>query len=176
MPVFLWGLWIYRETSVAGRHAVAAHRENEIPWTPFSGDDMVKLRKQGKPMIIDFTADWCWNCKINEATALNTQPVVQFIRDQKFVPFLADYTDESDDIRKWLNVFGTDAVPLTVIIPPGKGKVITLNGVYTQSQLLAKLKAAIEQSDPGSAGAMSESETAPPASPEKLDGHVGMSP
>ena len=38
--------------------------QEEIPWQPFS--DQVVQDLKGKPLFIDFTADWCLTCKVNE--------------------------------------------------------------------------------------------------------------
>jgi hypothetical protein len=69
--------------------------------------------------------------------------VVDFIREHDITPLLADYTRENEEIRKWLNHFQQDSVPLTIVIPPGNSKIIALRGQYSQHQLLESLKAAL---------------------------------
>lgn len=127
-PVFLFGLWMGQKV------------EERMPWQPFSESTLVELRQQGKPMLIDFTADWCVICKLNESVALNTEETAEFVRKHGITPLMADFTSENDEIRKWLNQFGQDSVPLTLIIPPGlDSEIIALRGQYTKGILLEKL-------------------------------------
>ncbi|MCA9081564.1 MAG: thioredoxin family protein, partial [Planctomycetaceae bacterium] len=120
-----------------------SHSEYHLAWTPFSEQRMIELRKEGKPMLIDFTAAWCAVCKTNEAIALNTQATKEFIDAHGVETMVGDFTQEDKEILKWLNQFGQDSVPLTIIVPPGTDKeLIALRGLYTQSTLLSKLREA----------------------------------
>jgi len=142
-PVFLFGLWLLQEFKVGGP---AEMQLSKMPWQEFSEEQLVKFRTQGRPMLIDFTANWCVICKINEKIALDRDETVKFIEQHGFVPLLADFTHENAEILKWLREFGQESVPLTIIVPPGKGsEIIALRGQYTQGTLLEKLKQAIGQ-------------------------------
>ena len=65
------------------------------------------------------------------------------------VPLLADFTDESDEIKQWLLKFRQDGVPLTVIFPAARqNEPIVLSGVYTKGTLLKKLQEAVKTASP----------------------------
>lgn len=131
LPVLLFGLWWL-------------NYEDKIEWKPFSEQQMVALREDETPMLIDFTASWCAICKVNEVTALNTDRTAEFVSQHGFVTMVADFSDEDPEIKKWLNVFKQESVPLTVIIPGDKSKeVIPLRGRFTQAELLTKLQEAV---------------------------------
>jgi thiol:disulfide interchange protein len=99
-------------------------------------------------MLVDFTADWCAIYKTNERRALNTKRTAEFVRENGIVTFVADWTDENDEIRTWLKNFGQESVPLTVIVPADrKAKLITLSGLYSEDDLLKKLAEAMKGSD-----------------------------
>lgn len=116
-----------------------------LQWQPFSTAQLQSLLKDGRPVLIDFTADWCLICKQNETLALNTRDTIQFVEEHGVVPLYADYTHEPAEIREWLERFQQDGVPLTVIFPAGRPtEPILLRGPYTQGKLLAKLKEALE--------------------------------
>lgn len=115
----------------------------ELPWQPFTQQKLVELRKSGQPILIDFTADWCLICKANERMALNTKATAEFVKTHQIVCLKADYTDESEEIKTWLDRFGAAGVPLTVIFPPGeKAKGVLFDGAFTQSKLLQKMEQA----------------------------------
>ena len=52
-------------------------------------------------------------------------------------PLYADWTNDSKEIEKWIEKFGSEGIPLTVVIPPGElEKVIALAGPFTEKMLL----------------------------------------
>ena len=53
----------------------------------------------------------------------------------------ADYTNEDDDITKWLKKYNRPGVPMYLIVPAGKpDAVIALPDVLTKSAILEGLK------------------------------------
>ncbi len=117
---------------------------HELPWQPFSAELLSVLLDQGRTVLIDFTADWCATCKANEAIALNTAATSRFVREHDVVTLVADYTRADEEIKTWLNRFGSTSVPLTVIFPQGNPEApIILAGPYTEPTLLAHLREAV---------------------------------
>jgi thiol:disulfide interchange protein DsbD len=51
---------------------LAATGEHELPWEPFSMKKLADYTREGKTVLVDFTADWCPTCKTLESTVLNT--------------------------------------------------------------------------------------------------------
>ncbi len=79
---------------------------------------LVKIRKglnEERPVFVDFTADWCANCKAFEKAYLNT-PEMQAAMKAKNVLFIkADYTFRPTDISAALAKCGRAAVPVYVL-------------------------------------------------------------
>ena len=66
MALFLTALicWIGFSLSVESKY--------KLHWEPFSESRLTALFKEKKTVLIDFTAEWCINCHVNERVALNT--------------------------------------------------------------------------------------------------------
>ena len=123
-----------------------------LPWQEFSTAKVEELREEGKPILIDFTADWCNICKTNEALALNRRATISFVEEHDIVPLMADYTHLDPEITAWLDAANQEGVPLTLIFPAGRpNEAIPLRGPYSQGTLLQKLQQAVsmESEDSG---------------------------
>lgn len=108
-----------------------------IAWVPYSKTTVDRLLKEGKPVFIDFTADWCLSCKFNERTAIDTAAVRREIAAQGIVPVKADWTNRNPEITEALKQFGRVGVPFYVLYPAGKsGEPITLPELLTESLVL----------------------------------------
>ncbi len=119
-----------------------------IDWQqPFSVQQVAAHRMEGATVLVDFTADWCPTCKTNLATAIETTKVAEAIRKNRVVPILADFTDRSPEIDRFLASMGSRSIPFLVIFPgsePGEPlrDPIVLRDAITESQLLAALEKA----------------------------------
>lgn len=102
--------------------ATVAHPEGAdvINWEPFTVENLEEEVKRGKTVLVDFTAEWCVTCKINEQTALHNQAVLDKIKALNVVMMKADWTTQDPDITKVLQKFNRSGVPLVVIFPAGK--------------------------------------------------------
>ena len=111
--------------------------EQNIPWQPFSDETVRKL--QGKPLFIDFTADWCLTCKANEKTILETESVRNAMNEYKIIPLKADWTRQDEDITKWLKKFGKAGVPFYLVISKD-GTPIPLPEIITTDMVIDALR------------------------------------
>jgi thiol:disulfide interchange protein DsbD len=105
-----------------------------VPWQPFTEARVDELA--GQPVFIDFTADWCLTCKVNERTVLETEVVRSGMAAHGVVPLKADWTRRDAVISKWLERYGRAGVPFYLVVPADRtqapiplGEVITPEGV-----------------------------------------------
>ncbi|HLB33542.1 MAG TPA: thioredoxin family protein, partial [Chthoniobacterales bacterium] len=111
--------------------------EDLITWVPYSKKTFNKLRKEGKAIFVDFTADWCITCKFNEHTAIDTSAVRALFRKHQIVPMKADWTNANVEITKALQAFGRVGVPYYVFYPAGDDtQPVTFSEFLTESDLI----------------------------------------
>jgi len=91
-----------------------------VTWHNFDTLDVEQRAAQGDLVFIDFTADWCTTCKVNEATAIHTEATRDLFEKLGVVAVKGDFTTHSDKIAAWLERFEEPSVPLYVVIPAGR--------------------------------------------------------
>ncbi|MEQ1852371.1 MAG: thioredoxin family protein, partial [Chthoniobacteraceae bacterium] len=101
--------------------------------------EVKRALNEGRPVFVDFTADWCLNCKTFEKLVINTQPVQDAFKAKNVLFVKADYTAEPPDIAAALKKAGRAGVPLYVLFRK-RGDYWLADGL-TQSGLLEQLNA-----------------------------------
>jgi thiol:disulfide interchange protein DsbD len=94
--------------------------DSGIRWEPFALSSLETRLREGKPVFLDFTAEWCLTCKVNERTVLADREVVEKLRSRGLVTIRADWTNRNPDITRLLQKFGRSGVPLYVVFPAGR--------------------------------------------------------
>ena len=93
-----------------------------MPWLPYSERELQRLLAEGKPVFVDFTADWCITCKFNMRTAIDTPAVRAAFEKLGIVPMLADWTNSNPEITRKLAQFDRVGVPFYLFYPPGRAE------------------------------------------------------
>jgi thiol:disulfide interchange protein DsbD len=68
-------------------------------------------------VLVDFTADWCLTCKVNERVAFGSGAVRAAIRDHGVTLLRADWTTRDPVVTRALAAFGRNSVPFVVVYP-----------------------------------------------------------
>jgi thiol:disulfide interchange protein DsbD len=92
-----------------------------INWQPWSPEAVSKARAAGKPVLVDFTADWCVTCQVNKAIAIEVPSVEKKLKELDAVTLVADYTHFPDSITTELNRYNHAGVPLVLVYPRNPG-------------------------------------------------------
>ena len=105
----------------------------------FSSERLENLRLNQQAIFLNFTADWCITCKVNEAVALNRESVKKILADKNIVYLKADWTRKDPEIASMLASYGRTGVPLYILFP-SQGKPIILPELLTEDLLVSFIK------------------------------------
>ncbi|WP_299173879.1 thioredoxin family protein [uncultured Brevundimonas sp.] len=130
---------------VAGRAPVVEARTSAgtgpLASAPWSGEAVRAAQDQGRPVLVNFTADWCVTCKINERAALSSPRVAQALKTANAVYLVGDWTRRDDAITRELERRGRSGVPLYLLYPANGGEPRILPQLLTEGVVVDALKA-----------------------------------
>jgi thiol:disulfide interchange protein DsbD len=111
-----------------------------LDWQPYSADAFAHARASGKPVLVEFTANWCGNCLALEASVFHDPKTAAAVKQHEVVLLRADMTDAPQsrwDVVNQLNPGG--GIPLTAIYGPNQPEPTKLTSLYTTQNLLDAL-------------------------------------
>jgi len=94
-----------------------------LTWEPWSQARVKTLLDEGTPVYIDFTAMWCPTCQVNKRRAY-TPEVIALMKAKGVTALKADKTKANPQIEAALRQLGRAAIPVNVLLTPGKDPVI----------------------------------------------------
>ncbi|MCC6579395.1 MAG: thioredoxin family protein [Phycisphaeraceae bacterium] len=109
--------------------------DQTLAWQSYTEGELDLLRKQGRTVLVDFTADWCLTCKFNEHTVLATDTVKQAVAKHKVALLKADWTSRDETVTAALARFGRNSVPLYVVYGVRVNDPIVLPTVITPTMI-----------------------------------------
>ena len=95
-----------------------------------------ELLAKDQPVFLNFTADWCVTCKVNEAIVLNQTSVKNALKSKNIVYLKADWTRKDAVIADKLAEYGRTGVPLYLLFSP-EGVPTILPELLTEDILLS---------------------------------------
>jgi DsbC/DsbD-like thiol-disulfide interchange protein/cytochrome c biogenesis protein CcdA len=102
----------------------------------FSEQRLARLRAEGRPVFVYFTADWCLTCKVNEGGVLARGDVARAFADGNVAVLVGDWTRGDAAIGRFLEKQGRSGVPLYLFYAPGK-EVDVLPQILTAGRVIA---------------------------------------
>jgi len=78
---------------------------------------MLEREINNGPVFLNFTADWCITCKVNEQVALKDDSFFELLKTKNIKYIKADWTNRNSEITKLLESFGRSGIPLYIYFP-----------------------------------------------------------
>ncbi len=110
--------------------------QDQLDWQAFDEAAINKAIASKHPVMIEFTADWCLNCKVLEKTVFKSEKILAAVQDTAMVPLRVDITRVNKENKDLLTRYKGNALPFVVILDK-KGMVIErLTGVFKTNILV----------------------------------------
>lgn len=130
--------------AVAGAGAPANASYAKLDWKPYSEEALASALKSGKPVLVDFYADWCGACKeLEQLTFTDAR-----IRDisSKFVLIKIDATEDFPGLAKLKSEYKVMGLP-TMVFFDSTGKRrndLTVTGFENADKFFARMTSVVE--------------------------------
>jgi thiol:disulfide interchange protein len=93
----------------------ASQRKPKLNWQPWSKAAVAEAQKAGRPVLVDFTADNCANCKFNKLRSIDIASTIERLKAGSFATLEGDFTDADPEIAAELRKFKRRGVPLVLV-------------------------------------------------------------
>ncbi len=107
----LRGLFVPDQKQAEGDH---------VAWEDFDPERFRSYQDEGRTVFIDFTADWCPNCKYNEKAVFESPEIRALIKAKNVVALKADLTyggPRTEMLKRLRTRLGGNAVPFLAVFP-----------------------------------------------------------
>ena len=92
-------------------------------------------------MLIKFTADWCFSCKILDKTVYSSAQIADLIKQKGILAIKADTTRFDFPAAVALKeIYNEPAVPVTILLLPPSEAPIKLRGNLIKGELIRQLQ------------------------------------
>jgi thiol:disulfide interchange protein DsbD len=122
--------------TVAWRVLIKHDTAPESDWMPFTVADF-KENWGKKPIIMDFTADWCVNCKVLEKTVLTRERLEEWAERYGVVFIQADLTYDNPAAQAMLQALDSASIPVVALFPADDraASPLVLRDLFTPQQM-----------------------------------------
>ena len=110
-------------------------QKGPINWVYYTPDRFTQSKDEGNVVVMEFTAEWCLNCKALEQSVLATDTVVELFKESGVVPMKVDLTGNNDAGNDMLAAVGGLRIPLLVVFKPD-GEIAWEGDFYTVEQVV----------------------------------------
>lgn len=106
-----------------GYNQVTKSLAEQFQWIEYDKEKLDVAMRTEAPVFLNFTADWCLNCKYNE-TVFDDPQIIDLFKRHKVIAMKCDWTTRKTHIAELLSQYNALAVPLYVFIKGGQSKIL----------------------------------------------------
>jgi len=106
-----------------------------LDWQPFSQKALTQAKRQHRPVLVEFTADWCINCKVLEKTVYRNKTVLDAAKKTRLLSLRVDLTRSNREYETLLQQWGGRGLPFAVLLNSNGEVVKRLPDIFFASTL-----------------------------------------
>ena len=120
---------------------ISNHASVEVTWERDLASALERARSEGKPVLVNFYADWCVWCKRLESTTLRDAKVASVLQD-RVVPLSLDVEGSG---RELSNEYRVDGLPTIVVLDAGGREIGRIPGYMPPDTFLERVETFLQQ-------------------------------
>jgi thiol:disulfide interchange protein len=115
---------------------VSNHATVGIVWESDMPAALERARNEGKPVLVNFYADWCVWCKRLESTTLRDAKVASVLQSE-VVPLSLDVDHEGKELS---NEYGVDGLPMIIVLDSAGKEIGRIPGYMPPDSFLERVE------------------------------------
>lgn len=113
--------------------------DSPLNWQPLSEAALSEALNERKRVLVDITADWCLNCRVNEVLVLHRPEVIAALNRDDVVLLQGNWSQPSAEIEQFLRRYGASGIPFNAIFSPSLPQGHVLPSLLSKDALLTTL-------------------------------------
>ncbi|MCU6677342.1 protein-disulfide reductase DsbD family protein [Leclercia tamurae] len=122
--------------------------DSPLNWQPLSEAALSEALNARKRVLVDITADWCLNCRVNEVLVLHRPEVIAALNRDDVVLLQGNWSQPSAEIERFLRRYGASGIPFNAIFGPAIPQGHVLPSLLSKDALLTTLMSANAATSP----------------------------
>ena len=119
-----------------------------LNWQPLSEAALSEALNARKRVLVDITADWCLNCRVNEVLVLHRPEVIAALNRDDVVLLQGNWSQPSAEIERFLRRYGASGIPFNAVFGPAIPQGHVLPSLLSKDALLTTLMSANAATSP----------------------------